>query len=125
MPTCRGRTVRFKRGRPPSLARGEPESSRPAKAVAIEAIDERRRLSFEVDPERARLTHYLFRYPAKFHPPVVAALFHRFTSPGDVVLDPFVGSGTALVEGTLLDRNASASMSTRCCRRRPCEDSAL
>ncbi len=50
------------------------------------------------------MTHYLFRFPAKFHPPVVAALFERFTESGDVVLDPFVGSGTGLVEGVLLDR---------------------
>lgn len=89
-----------------SLARLDPAHASPrrSKTVAIEAVDEQRRLSFEVDSERARLTHYLFRYPAKFHPPVVAALFERFTSPNDVVLDPFVGSGTALVEGTLLDR---------------------
>ncbi len=45
-----------------------------------------------------RLTHYLFRYPAKFHPPVARALIEQFSSPGDVVLDPFCGSGTLLVE---------------------------
>ena len=52
-----------------------------------------------------KLTHYLFRYPAKFHAPVAKALFERFTTVGDTVLDPFVGSGTALIEGTLLDRH--------------------
>lgn len=70
----------------------------------LEAVDEQRRLHFEVEPSRPKLTHYLFRYPAKFHPPVVAALFERFTQTGDVVLDPFVGSGTSLVEGALLER---------------------
>lgn len=53
-----------------------------------------------------RLTHYLFRYPAKFHPPVAAALLRRFSKPGDVVLDLFCGSGTLLVEAKVLGRNA-------------------
>lgn len=53
-----------------------------------------------------RLTHYLFRYPAKFHPPVVRVLLDRYTSPGSTVLDPFVGSGTLLVEAMAAGRNA-------------------
>ncbi|MEU4665642.1 DNA methyltransferase [Micromonospora chalcea] len=51
-----------------------------------------------------RLTHYLFRYPAKFHPPVVAALMERYSQPGDLVFDPFAGSGTSLVEATVRGR---------------------
>jgi len=51
------------------------------------------------------LTHYLFRYPAKFHPPVVRTLIERFTQPGDVVLDPFCGSGTLLVEAAVAGRH--------------------
>jgi DNA modification methylase len=46
----------------------------------------------------------IFRYPAKFHPPAVASLLERYTNAGDLVLDPFVGSGTALVEGALRGR---------------------
>ena len=53
-----------------------------------------------------RLTHYLLRYPAKFHPPVVRALLERYTTPGDVVLDPFCGSGTLLVEARTLGRTS-------------------
>ena len=56
--------------------------------------------------DRKRLTHYLFRYPAKFHPPVARALIERFSSPGHIVLDPFCGSGTLLVEAISLGRNA-------------------
>lgn len=58
------------------------------------------------DPERgaSKLTHYMFRYPAKFHPPVAAALLEQFTKPGDRVFDPFAGSGTLLVEGAIRDR---------------------
>ena len=53
-----------------------------------------------------RLTHYLFRYPAKFHPPVARALIEQFTSPGETILDPFCGSGTMLVEARVTGRNA-------------------
>lgn len=53
-----------------------------------------------------RYTHYLFRYPAKFHPPVVRALIDEYTQPGDCVLDYFVGSGTLLVEAALAGRSA-------------------
>jgi hypothetical protein len=53
-----------------------------------------------------RLTHYLFRYPAKFHAPVVRTLLREFSSRGDLVLDPFCGSGTLLVEAARLGRDS-------------------
>jgi 23S rRNA G2445 N2-methylase RlmL len=56
-----------------------------------------------------RYTHYLFRYPAKFHPPVARALVERHTKPGDCVLDCFCGSGTLLIEAALSGRNAIGS----------------
>jgi 16S rRNA G966 N2-methylase RsmD len=46
----------------------------------------------------AKLTHYAFRYPAKFHPPVARALLTRYAPRGGRVLDPFCGSGSLLVE---------------------------
>ncbi len=52
------------------------------------------------------LTHGLHPYPAKFPPQVAARLIEILTSPGDVVLDPFCGSGTTLVEALRLDRAA-------------------
>lgn len=64
-----------------------------------------RRFSFEQRGSE-RFTHYLFRYPAKFHPPVARALIEKFSSPGDLVLDPFCGSGTLLVEAIPLARQA-------------------
>lgn len=51
-----------------------------------------------------RYTHYLFRYPAKFHPPVARYLIKNFSAPEELVIDPFCGSGTLLVEGALLGR---------------------
>jgi DNA modification methylase len=55
---------------------------------------------------RLKYTHYLFRFPAKFHPPVVRCLIDRYSSPGDTILDPFCGSGTLLVEALLAGRGA-------------------
>jgi tRNA G10 N-methylase Trm11 len=46
----------------------------------------------------AKLTHYSFRYPAKFHPPVARALLARYAVRGGRILDPFCGSGSLLVE---------------------------
>jgi tRNA G10 N-methylase Trm11 len=56
-----------------------------------------------------RYTHYLFRYPAKFHPPIARTLLQRYTDPGAHVLDCFCGSGTLLVEAALSGRNAVGS----------------
>lgn len=53
-----------------------------------------------------KLTHYLFRYPAKFHPPVVRALLEEYTRPGDWILDPFCGSGSLMIEAAVTGRNA-------------------
>jgi hypothetical protein len=53
-----------------------------------------------------RLTHYAFRYPAKFHPPVVKKLLTKFSKAGQTCLDPFCGSGTLLVEAAAASRNA-------------------
>jgi DNA modification methylase len=61
------------------------------------------------DAAAPKLTHQLFRYPAKFHPPVVAKLLEQYTQPGDLVLDPFAGSGTALVEAMVRGRRSVGS----------------
>jgi len=60
----------------------------------------------KIEDRFERFTHYLFRYPAKFHPPVARALIERYTSRGDVVLDPFCGSGTLLVEARTMGRSS-------------------
>lgn len=46
----------------------------------------------------ARHTHDLFRFPAKFHAPVVGWALENFGRDGAAVLDPFNGSGTVQVE---------------------------
>jgi hypothetical protein len=54
----------------------------------------------------AGLTHGFYRYPARFSPLFVRAAIKEFTQPGDVVLDPFMGGGTTLVEARALGRKA-------------------
>jgi len=44
------------------------------------------------------LTHDLYRYPARFSAELAAAVIEQFSSPGDLVLDPFMGAGTSAVE---------------------------
>jgi hypothetical protein len=73
-------------------------------AAPSTTVSRPRRLRIEPQPDR--LTHYLFRYPAKFHPPVVRTLLERYTSPRDVVLDPFCGSGTLMVEAAVTGRHS-------------------
>jgi DNA methylase len=52
------------------------------------------------------LTHNFYRYPARFSPKLVRAVIDTFTEPGDLVLDPFVGGGTTLVESLASGRHA-------------------
>ncbi len=55
------------------------------------------------------LTHALHPYPAKFPPPLAARLIEVLTAPGQLILDPFCGSGTTLVEAK---RRGRASIGT-------------
>jgi hypothetical protein len=52
------------------------------------------------------LTHNFYRYPARFSPAFVRAAIQAFSSPGDTVMDPYVGGGTTAVEAIALGRNA-------------------
>jgi SAM-dependent methyltransferase len=80
--------------------------SEPSGPLSATAGDERTAMRLRW-PEEAtdRLSHQLFRFPAKFHPPVVRQLLSDFSSEGDLVVDPFCGSGTAMVEAACLGRN--------------------
>jgi DNA methylase len=51
-------------------------------------------------------THGFYRYPARFSPIFVRAAIERFSKPGDVILDPFMGSGTTMVEACVSGRRA-------------------
>ena len=52
------------------------------------------------------LTHWIYPYKGKFHPQMIRALLNIMRiKEGEVVLDPFVGSGTAALESQLLGIN--------------------
>lgn len=51
-------------------------------------------------------THNFHPYAAKFPAAAIRPLIERYTRRDDIVLDPFCGSGTTLVECRLLGRNA-------------------
>ena len=50
------------------------------------------------------MTHGYHKYPAKFIPPLAARLIEKYTQPDALVVDPFMGSGTTLVEAMLYGR---------------------
>lgn len=54
-------------------------------------------------------THTFYKYPARFSPEFARAAIETFSKPGDVVLDPFMGGGTTLVEALAAGRNAIGS----------------
>lgn len=52
------------------------------------------------------LTHWIYPYKGKFHPQMIRALLNIIgLNKGDIVLDPFIGSGTTAVESQLLGIN--------------------
>ena len=54
--------------------------------------------------DTAYITHGYHRYPAKFIPQIVSRLAEKYTKEGDLVVDPFGGCGTALVEAKVMGR---------------------
>jgi len=49
-------------------------------------------------------THNFYRYPARFSPRFAAAAIECFSQPSDLVLDPYMGGGTVVVEGVAAGR---------------------
>jgi hypothetical protein len=55
------------------------------------------------------LTHDYHRYPAKFIPQLAERLIKENSYPGDLMCDPFMGSGTTLLEAIINSRRAYVS----------------
>ena len=52
------------------------------------------------------LTHWIYPYKGKFHPQMIRALLNIIGMKSrEILLDPFVGSGTAMLEAQLLGVN--------------------
>ena len=75
-----------------------PDCSEGAFAALVESARDRSPVS--------GLTHNFYRYPARFSPKFVRATIAALSEPGDLVLDPFMGGGTTLVEALALGRHA-------------------
>ncbi len=58
------------------------------------------------DQESSYASHNFHSFPAKFPPQLPQKFIQALTKPGDVVLDPMVGSGTTIVEAFLSGRQA-------------------
>jgi DNA modification methylase len=54
--------------------------------------------------ERTKLTHGYYTYPAKYIPQLCERLIKENSSEGDIVLDPFNGCGTTVIEAVLNNR---------------------
>ncbi len=52
------------------------------------------------------LTHNFYRYPARMLPDLAREIICNFTAAGDIVLDPFMGGGTTIVEAVAAGRQA-------------------
>ena len=51
-------------------------------------------------------THNFYRYPARFSPTFAAAAIKALSNPDDIVLDPYMGGGTAIIEALAAGRRA-------------------
>jgi DNA modification methylase len=54
--------------------------------------------------ETSYITHGYHRYPAKFIPQVVSRLVAKYSTKKDLIVDPFGGCGTTLVESKVMGR---------------------
>jgi len=83
------------------VARRVPESSPRARLAAL--LHEN--LDFH-DESSNYASHNFHSFPAKFPPQLPRKFILGMTQPGDIVLDPMVGSGTTLVEALMTGRRA-------------------
>lgn len=65
------------------------------------------KISWEFQNANTReATHGYHPFHGKFIPQIPKTIIEHLTKPGDTVLDPFCGSGTALVEANILNRKS-------------------
>ncbi|MCD6413810.1 MAG: hypothetical protein J7L54_06675 [Elusimicrobia bacterium] len=54
--------------------------------------------------ETSYITHSYHRYPAKFIPQLARRLIEEYTEVGEIVVDPFMGCGTTIIESLMAER---------------------
>src|SRR5579859_4741648 len=72
----------------------------------VSVLGEPIRQALQVASYVSGYTHGFYRYPARFSPELARAFIDEYTHPGEVVLDPFMGGGTAIVEALAAGRRA-------------------
>lgn len=72
--------------------------------AVLQCLLSERALDFHDEPSSYG-THALHAFAAKFPPQLPRLFIRALTAPGEVVLDPMMGSGTTLVEAALLGRH--------------------
>lgn len=77
----------------------EPQIETPERPIQFEDVD----WSFSESTDR-ELTHGLHPWPAKFIPDIPRTAIDLFSEPGDLIIDPFCGSGTTAVEAAVSGR---------------------
>lgn len=65
-----------------------------------------RRMFPEIIPKTTYLTHGIHQYTAKIIPHIPRYFLEKYTRKNEIILDPFCGSGTTILEARLLCRNA-------------------
>ena len=50
------------------------------------------------------ITHGYYTYPAKFIPQLASRIISEYSNKGDIIIDPFMGSGTTIVEALVNNR---------------------
>lgn len=103
---------RRRRRAEPSPDRIRTPLSQPGEGVEVEGDSElapvlRRALENEGTRDADALTHGFHSYPARMHPNIAATLVGELATEDDLVLDPFCGSGTVLVECRVRGRRAA------------------
>ena len=62
-----------------------------------------------IKSDDTRHVHSLGYYPSKFIPEIPRWAIDQWSSPGDIVMDPYIGSGTTAVESVIAKRSSIAS----------------
>ncbi|STQ86888.1 DNA methyltransferase [Helicobacter muridarum] len=62
--------------------------------------------SDKTQKDTSYITHSYYTYPAKFIPQLANRLIKEYSKDGDLITDPFMGSGTTIVESLVSNRKA-------------------
>ncbi len=73
--------------------------------VPTENLDRLHESALSRDPV-AGLTHQFYKYPARFSPKFAATAIDCFSKPGDLVMDPYMGGGTTILEAHVRGRRS-------------------